>query len=100
MGTGPGLAGRRLVLAITLLFVAVAGVWGDRVFGKLSAGEDFTPPDSQSQHEANLATRRSAGTTADVVVLYSSPTLTGVDPAFRSAVRPPWPPAARPRAES
>ena len=30
---------RRLVLAITVLFVALAGVWGTGVFGKLSAGE-------------------------------------------------------------
>jgi RND superfamily putative drug exporter len=40
---------RRLVLAVTLLFVAFAGLWGTRVFGALSAGDDFTPPGSQAQ---------------------------------------------------
>jgi len=43
-------------------------------------------PDSQSQHEANLAIQAFGRDAGDVVVLYSSPTLTTASPAFRSAV--------------
>ena len=41
--------GRRLTLIVTLVLVAFAAVWGTGVFGKLSSGNDFTPPSSQSQ---------------------------------------------------
>ena len=77
---------RRLVLAITLLFVAFAGLWGTGVFGQLSSGDDFTPPASQSQHEANLATQVFGRNDADVVVLYRSAAMTVSDPAYRQAV--------------
>ena len=40
---------RRLTLIVTLVLVAFAAVWGTGVFGKLSSGQDFTPPSSQSQ---------------------------------------------------
>ena len=46
---------RRLTLVVTLVLVAFAAVWGTGVFGQLSAGSDFTPPDSQSQRESDLA---------------------------------------------
>ena len=36
--------GRRLTLGITLLLVAFAAAWGTGVFGKLSSGDNFTPP--------------------------------------------------------
>jgi RND superfamily putative drug exporter len=77
---------RRLTLAITLLFVAVAAAWGTGVFGKLSADDNFTPPASQSQHEANLADQVFGRNDADVVVLYRSATMTVSDPAYRQAV--------------
>ena len=77
---------RRLTLAITLLFVAFAGVWGTGVFGKLSSGDNFTPPASQSQHEANVADQVFGRNDADVVVLYHSATMTVADPAYRQAV--------------
>jgi trehalose monomycolate/heme transporter len=77
---------RRLVLAITLLFVAFAGIWGTGVFGRLSSGDDFTPPASQSQHEANLASQVFGRNDADVVVLYQSGSMTVSDPAYRQAV--------------
>ena len=48
---------RRLTLGITLVLVAFAAVWGTGVFGKLSSGDSFTPPASQSQHEASQAER-------------------------------------------
>jgi len=77
---------RRLALVITLLFVAFAGVWGTRVFGQLSSSDNFTPPDSQSQREANLADQLFGRNDADVVVLYHSAAMTVADPAYRQAV--------------
>jgi trehalose monomycolate/heme transporter len=77
---------RRLTLALTLLFVAFAGVWGTGVFGKLSSGDNFTPPASESQHEANVAARVFGRNDADVVVLYRSAAMTVGDPAYRQAV--------------
>jgi trehalose monomycolate/heme transporter len=77
---------RRLVLALTLVFVAVAAAWGTGVFGRLSSGDDFTPPASQSQHEANAADQVFGRNGADVVVLYHSAALTVADPAYRQAV--------------
>jgi trehalose monomycolate/heme transporter len=77
---------RRLTLALTLLFVAFAGLWGTGVFGKLSSGDNFTPPASESQHEANVAAQVFGRNDADVVVLYRSATMTVGDPAYRQAV--------------
>jgi trehalose monomycolate/heme transporter len=77
---------RRLALAITLLFVAFAGAWGTGVFGRLSSGDNFTPPASQSQREANLADQVFGRNDADVVVLYRSATMTVANPAYRQAV--------------
>jgi len=77
---------RRLVLALTLVFVAFAAAWGTGVFGKLSSGDNFTPPASQSQHEANLAGQVFGRNDADVVVLYHSADMTIADPAYRQAV--------------
>jgi trehalose monomycolate/heme transporter len=77
---------RRLTLAITLLFVVFAGVWGTGVFGKLSSGDNFTPPASESQHEANVADQVFGRNDADVVVLYRSAAMTVSDPAYRQAV--------------
>ena len=77
---------RRLVLIVALLFVAFAGVWGTGVFAKLSSGNSFTPPDSQSQHEQNLADQIFGRNEADVVVLYQSPGMTVGDQAYRQAV--------------
>jgi len=77
---------RRPVLALTLVFVAFAAAWGTGVFGKLSSGDNFTPPASQSQHEANLAGQVFGRNDADVVVLYHSADMTVADPAYRQAV--------------
>src|ERR1700748_3938387 len=68
--------GRRLTLGIALVLVAFAAVWGTGVFGKLSAGNSFTPPDSQSQREADQASQVFGRNDADVVVLYRSVTRT------------------------
>ena len=77
---------RRLALVVTLLFVAFAAVWGTGVFGKLSSGDNFTPPSSPSQREANAADQAFGRNDADVVVLYRSATMTVTDPAYRQAV--------------
>jgi len=77
---------RRLVLVIALIVVAFAAAWGTGVFGKLQSSGGFTPPDSQSQRSANLATAAFGRDAGDVVVLYMSPTATVRSPAFRSAV--------------
>jgi trehalose monomycolate/heme transporter len=77
---------RRLVLALTLVFVAFAAAWGTGVFGQLSSGDDFTPPASQSQREANLASQVFGRNDADVVVLYHSAAMTVADPAYRQTV--------------
>jgi uncharacterized membrane protein YdfJ with MMPL/SSD domain len=77
---------RWLALAIAVLFVGFAGAWGTGVFAKLSSGNSFTPPDSQSQREQNLADATFGRHEADVVVLYRSATMTVGDPAYRQAV--------------
>jgi trehalose monomycolate/heme transporter len=78
--------GRRLTLGITLVLVAFAAAWGTGVFGRLSAGDDFTPPASQSQREANLAGQVFGRDDADVVVLYHSAAMSVSDPGYRQAV--------------
>ena len=79
-------ARRRLVLVLAGLVVAAAAVWGTGVFGALQSGGGFTAPGSQSQQESDLAARTFGRNTADVVVLYTSRTLTVHDAAFRDAV--------------
>ena len=77
---------RRLTLGLTLVLVAFAAVWGTGVFGKLSSGDNFTPPASQSQREANQADQVFGRNDADVVVLYRSASMTVSDPGYRQAV--------------
>jgi len=77
---------RRLILLIALLVAVLGGVWGTTIFAKVQTAGGFNAPDSQSQHEANLATQAFGRDAGDVVVLYASPTLTTASPAFRSAV--------------
>src|SRR6266851_3520926 len=77
---------RRLTLIVTLVLVAFAAAWGTGVFGKLSSGDNFTPPASQSQREADQADQVFGRSDADVVVLYRSATMTVGDPGYRQAV--------------
>src|ERR1700760_4231706 len=79
---------RRLTLVIAAIAVIFAGVWGTGVFGKLSSGNSFTPPASQSQREADQASQVFGRNDADVVVLYRSATRTVGDRAYRQAVTP------------
>ncbi len=77
---------RRLILLIALLVAVLGGVWGTSIFGSVQTAGGFDAPNSQSQHEATLATKAFGRDAGDVVVLYSSKTLTTAAPAFRSAV--------------
>jgi trehalose monomycolate/heme transporter len=77
---------RRLTLVIAVLFAVGAGIWGTGVFGKLTSGNTFTPPSSQSNRESALAASVFGRNDADVVVLYHSATMTVSDPAYRQAV--------------
>ena len=77
---------RRLTLVIGVLFAVAAGVWGTGVFSKLTSGNTFTPPGSQSNQETNLAASVFGRNDADVVVLYHSTAMTVADPAYRQAV--------------
>jgi trehalose monomycolate/heme transporter len=77
---------RRLVLVVALAALALAAVWGTGVFGRLDSSGGFTPPSSQSQQSGNLATATFGRDAGDVVVLYSSPTLSVRSPGFRTAV--------------
>ncbi len=77
---------RRLILSLTLVLVAFGVVWGTGVFGQLSSGDNFTPPASQSQREANQAASAFGRNDADVVVLYRSASMTVSDPGYRQAV--------------
>jgi uncharacterized membrane protein YdfJ with MMPL/SSD domain len=77
---------RRLILVIALLVAALGALWGTTIFAKVQTAGGFDAPNSQSQHEASLATQAFGRDAGDVVVLYSSKTLTTASPAFRSAV--------------
>src|SRR3984885_15300431 len=77
---------RRLILVIALLVAATGALWGTSIFAKVQTAGGFDAPDSQSQHEATLATQAFGRDAGDVVVLYSSKTLTTASPTFRSAV--------------
>ena len=77
---------RRLILLVALLVAVVGAVWGTSIFARVQTAGGFDAPNSQSQHEATLATKTFGRDAGDVVVLYSSKTLTTAAPAFRSAV--------------
>ncbi|MGO8957757.1 MAG: MMPL family transporter [Streptosporangiaceae bacterium] len=77
---------RRLVLALAGLGVVVAAIWGTGVFSALQSAGGFAPPNSQSQHEANLSARTFGRGAGDAVVLYTSKTATVRSAAYRSAV--------------
>src|SRR3954454_25416764 len=75
---------RHWVVALALAVLVFAGVWGTGVFGRLGSG-GFDAAGSESTRAAEVAATELGGSSPDVIVLYSSPTLTVDDPAFRSA---------------
>ena len=76
---------RRLVLALTGLFVVAAIAWGTGVFGSLANG-GFEAPGTEAARAVKTVEQSIGRTGTDVVVLYRSPTQTVSDSTFRSAV--------------
>jgi trehalose monomycolate/heme transporter len=77
---------RWAVLAVGLIGVAIAAVWGTGVFRSLESSGGFSPPNSQSQRASDLMARSLGRDSADVVVLYRSASQTVDSPAYRDAV--------------
>ena len=75
---------RWLVLGLAGCAVVIAAFWGTGVFGVLQDSGGSSAPGSQSDRAAIVATAAFGRKSADVVVLYSSPTLAVASPALRS----------------
>ncbi|MFI1030190.1 MMPL family transporter [Streptomyces sp. NPDC020951] len=73
------------VIGLAAAFLALGGIWGTRVFGSLTTG-GFDDPAGQSSRAAARAEATLGRTGNDAVVLYTSPSTTVDDPAFRRAV--------------
>ncbi|MDZ5620792.1 efflux RND transporter permease subunit [Nocardioides sp. HM23] len=82
-----GIVGRhaRLVLAVAVLVVVGAAVYGAGVFDSLGRG-GFEDPDSESYRAAVVERSVFGNYAPDVVAIYSSDDLTADDPEFRQAV--------------
>ncbi|MEV5965160.1 MMPL family transporter [Kribbella sp. NPDC051952] len=76
---------RRLVLALTGIFVALGLAWGTGVFGSLANG-GFDAPDTEAARAVATIEQHIGRTGTDVIVLYRSPSQTVADPAFRQSV--------------
>src|SRR3954468_15765093 len=76
---------RRWVVALAVVFVTFAGVWGTGVFGAMTGG-GFEDPNSESSKASEVAAQALGRNGSDAVVLYRSDDLTVDDPAFRTAV--------------
>ncbi len=75
----------RAVLILGMTVVVAAAVFGLGVFGALANG-GFDTPGSDSARELALEQATFGGHDADIIAIYSSPTLLVSDPAFRDAV--------------
>ncbi|MHB8273980.1 MAG: MMPL family transporter [Dermatophilaceae bacterium] len=75
----------RTVLIAGLVLVAVAAVFGLGVFGSLSNG-GFDDPASESARSLVKEHATFTSHDADIVIIYSSPTMKVSDPAFRESV--------------
>ncbi|GAA3725825.1 MMPL family transporter [Plantactinospora mayteni] len=76
---------RWVVLAAGLVLVAVGATWGTGVFGTLTGG-GFDDPDSESVRTEQRISAELGNQGADLLVLYSSPSSTVDQPAFRDPV--------------
>ena len=76
---------RRLVLALTGVFVVLGLAWGTGVFGSLANG-GFDAPDTEAANAVATIEQNIGRTGTDVVVLYRSPSGTVADPAFKQSV--------------
>jgi RND superfamily putative drug exporter len=76
---------RRLVLALTGVFVVAAIAWGTGVFGSLANG-GFEAPDTEAYRAVRTIEQTVGRTGTDVIVLYRSDSQTTASPAFRQTV--------------
>jgi RND superfamily putative drug exporter len=75
----------RTVLVVGLVLVAAAAVFGLGVFGSLSNG-GFDDPVSESARSLVKEHATFASHDADIVIIYSSPSMKVSDPAFQASV--------------
>ncbi|BCB76557.1 MMPL family transporter [Phytohabitans flavus] len=73
------------VIGLAVAFMAFGGIWGTQVFGALTT-EGFDDPASESSRAVERAEATLGRTGNDVVVLYTSPSMSVDDPAFQRAV--------------
>jgi uncharacterized membrane protein YdfJ with MMPL/SSD domain len=73
------------VIAAALTLVVLGATWGAGVFGALTGG-GYDDPNSEANRTAAAISAQLGRHDPDLVVLWSSPTATVDDPAFRSAV--------------
>jgi len=73
------------VIAAALALVAIGATWGSGVFGSLTGG-GYEDPHSESTRAAAAIARDLGQSPPDLLVLWSSDTMTVDDPGFRSAV--------------
>jgi trehalose monomycolate/heme transporter len=73
------------VIAAALALVVLGATWGAGVFGALTGG-GYDDPNSEANRTAAAISAQLGRHDPDLVVLWSSPTATVDDPAFRSAV--------------
>ncbi|TDB82010.1 MMPL family transporter, partial [Actinomadura sp. KC216] len=73
-------------LVLILVMTAMAGVWGLGVLSKFKEG-GFEDPDASSTLVAELGSTYFGSTNPDVLVLYSSDTMTVEDPRYKASVK-------------
>ncbi|MGW4946802.1 MMPL family transporter [Actinoplanes sp. NPDC004185] len=73
------------VIAVAFALVVLGATWGAGVFGSLTGG-GYDDPNSQSNRAAAGIAEQLGRRDPDLLVLWSSPTGTVTDPAFRTAV--------------
>src|SRR5690349_782399 len=74
------------IVAFAVAFIAFSGVWGTGVFDELTGSSSLDDPASESQIINPRVIDDLGRQNTDIIALYSSPTLTVPDPAFRDAV--------------
>src|SRR5262245_38456954 len=77
---------RWLVLVLGLAAVVAAAQFGTGLFGLLTAG-GFEDPNSPSAQAHTLLDQQLGGSTADIILLMRSDTLSASDPTFSDAAR-------------
>lgn len=70
------------VLSLALIIVIIAGAYGSSVFGRLSSGNDFQDPSTASTKVENLSASEFRTTQDQLIVLFSSKSLSVNSSAF------------------